>query len=83
VSTHDLIWYKNRRTPEVVFTGRPGTKGGAGTAAGPVIKRRPATEDEEKMIARGEWVRVTPSGKKPNDRGYLSDQQSKIRPKFN
>jgi hypothetical protein len=48
-----------------------------------VIKRRPATEDEEKMIARGEWVRVTPSGKKPNDRGYLSDQQSKIRPKFN
>ena len=83
MAKHDLIWYKNRRTPEVVPQGQPGKKGGAQTAAGPAIKRRAATEDEEKLIASGQWLRITPSGKKPSDEGYKSDKKSKIRPKFN
>ena len=80
---HSLIWYENRRTPEVVKKGERGEKGGAGTAAGKVVKRRDATEEEERMIARGDWVRVTPSGKKPSDPGYKADKRSKVRPKFN
>lgn len=80
---HDLIWYENRRTPEVVARGAAGKKGGPGTAAGRAIKRRAATAEEEKIIARGDWLRVTPSGKKPSDSSYLSDKKTKIRPKFN
>lgn len=83
MAEHDLIWYQNRRTPEVVPRGAPGKKGGAGTAAGPAIKRRKATEEEEKAIARGDWVRVTPSGKTPSDEGYKADKKSKIRPQNN
>lgn len=83
MAEHDLIWYENRRTPEVVPRGGAGKKGGPNTAAGRVIKRRAATADEEKQIAKGGWLRLTPSGKKPSDPNYKSDKKSKIRPKFN
>ena len=80
---HELIWYENRRTPEVVAKGAPGKKGGAGTAAGKVVKRRAATEEEERTIARGDWVRVEPGGKKPSDPGYKKAKRSNIRPQHN
>ncbi len=81
--SHDLIFYENRRTPEVVAKGAKGTRGGAGTKAGKVIKRRAATKDEEKKIANGDWVRVEPGGKTPNDAGYKDAKKSKVRPQHN
>lgn len=71
---HDLIFYENRRTPEVVAKGAKGKKGGAGTAAGKVVKRRPATKDEERTIANGGWVRVAKDGSKPGDAGYKKNK---------
>jgi len=83
MSTHDFIFYENRRTPEVVPHGTPGKKGGVGTAAGKVIKRRAATEIEEKLIAKGAWIRVNVNGTKPSDPKYKEESKSKIRPHFN
>ena len=80
---HDLIFYKNRRTPEVVPAGGSGKKGGAGTAAGPVVRRRPASAEEEKVIARGDWVRVNRYGNTPKDDTYKTGVKSKIRPQNN
>ena len=79
---HDLIWYEGRRTPEVVAKGAKGKKGGAGTAAGKVVKRRAATAQEEKDIAAGRWVRVNRDGKKPGQGGYM-ERKSKVRPQNN
>lgn len=82
-SAHDLIWYENRRTPEVVARGAKGKRGGAGTAAGKVVKRRAATAEEEKTIRNGGWVRKAKDGSKPGDSGYKSENKSKIRPQNN
>jgi len=82
-ASHDLIWYEGRRTPEVVAKGAKGKKGGAGTKAGKVVKRRAATADEEKDIRAGRWVRVEPGGKTPKDKGYKEAKKSKIRPQNN
>jgi len=71
---HDLIFYENRRTPEVVSKGAKGKKGGVGTAAGKVVSRRAATAAEEKDIAAGRWVRVSSDGKKPGDPGYKKNK---------
>jgi hypothetical protein len=79
---HDVIFYEGRRTPEVVAKGAKGKKGGAGTKAGKVVKRRAATAEEEKAIARGDWLRVNRDGKKPGDGGYMK-RKSKIRPQNN
>lgn len=78
-SAHDLIFYENRRTPEVVAKGAKGKKGGAGTKAGKVVKRRAATAEEEKQIRNGGWVRVNQSGDKPGDSGYKR-KKSGVRP---
>lgn len=83
MSKHDLIFYENRRTPEVVPQGAPGKKGGDGTAAGKVTKRRPATQLEEDMIAKGYWIRVSEYGKTPKDKDYKSSKKSGIRPQHN
>lgn len=83
MSTHDLIFYENRRTPEVVRKGETGKKGGVGTAAGRVVKRRPATQLEEDMIAKGYWIRISQYGKTPKDEDYKSSKKSKIRPQHN
>jgi len=83
MSKHDLIFYENRRTPEVVATGAKGKKGGPGTAAGKVVKRRAATKDEERIIAGGNWVRVNFKGSTPSDKNYKSESKSKIRPQNN
>lgn len=79
---HDLIWYENRRTPEVVAKGAKGKKGGAGTAAGKVVKRRPATAEEEKKMRGGKWLRVNRDGKTPGQPGYM-ERKSKVRPQNN
>lgn len=80
---HDLIFYANRRTPEVVSAGAPGKKGGVGTAAGKAVKRRPATAAEEKIIANGGWLRVNRYGNTPKDDSYKKKVVSKIRPQNN
>ena len=73
------MFYQNRSTPEVVSKGATGKKGGAGTKAGKVVKRRAATADEEKKIRNGQWVRVDKKGKKGGESGYA---KSKIRPQL-
>lgn len=80
---YDLIFYENRRTPEVVRTGQPGKKGGVGTAAGRVVKRRPATAKELEDIRKGKWLRVNRYGNTPKDDSYKSKVTSKVRPQNN
>lgn len=65
--THDLIFFEKRSTPKVVSKGQPFT---APESYGKQTKRRPATEEEEKIIARGDWVRVDQSGHKGGEDGY-------------
>lgn len=65
---HDLIFYLNRNTPKVVARGA--SPGAVPHGYGPQTKRRPATEEEEKVIARGDWLRVNKGGKKPGEPGY-------------
>lgn len=79
-ATHDLIWVEGRRTPKVVPTGE---KYEPSEAEGKITKRRKATEDEEKTIANGDWVRVNEDGKKPGDPGYKEDRPSEVRPQHN
>lgn len=83
MAKHDLIFYANRRTPEVVTKGQPGKKGGEGTAAGKVVKRRAATEREERAISSGNWLRVNVKGSTPSSSTYKSESKSKIRPQNN
>lgn len=64
---HDLIFFEKRSTPKVVSKGQPFR---APESYGKQTKRRPATEEEEKTIARGDWVRVDQSGKKGGEDGY-------------
>jgi hypothetical protein len=79
---HDLIFYEGRNTPEVVSKGAQGKKGGSGTKAGKVTKRRAASAAEEKKIASGGWLRVDKKGRTPGGKdGYGTG--SKVRPKFN
>lgn len=78
---HDLIFYSNRRTPEVVPRG--GKSKLSGTKAGRIVKRRQATESEEKTIRNGGWVRVNAQGHTPSNPNYISESKSKIRPHYN
>jgi len=73
---HDIIFVENRRTPVVRPKGKPYE---AKPSEGKITKRRPATAEEEKVIARGDWVRVNEKGDKPGDSGYKS-KKSKVRP---
>lgn len=73
---HDLIFYENRSTPQVVPKGAPSKpKKGYGK----VVKRRPASEEEEKVIRSGRWVRVDSKGRKPSDPKY---KKTKYRPQL-
>lgn len=64
---HDLIFFEKRSTPKVIGKGKPFT---APEGYGKQTKRRPATEEEEKVIARGDWLRVDESGTKGGQPGY-------------
>ena len=64
---HDLIFFEKRSTPKVIRRATPFT---APESYGRQTKRRPATPEEEKIIARGDWLRVDQSGKKGGDDGY-------------
>lgn len=64
---HDLIFFEKRSTPKVVSRG---AKFEAPESYGKQTKRRAATEDEEKVIARGDWLRVDEDGKKGGEPGY-------------
>ena len=74
---HDVLFLENRRTPKVVPRGKKYTPK---PSEGRIVKRRKATKDEEKTIAKGDWLRVAKDGKKPSDPGYKRDNPSKIRP---
>lgn len=73
---HDVIFLENRRTPKIVPKGE---KYEPSEAEGKIKKRRAATEEEEKTISRGDWVRVNEQGDKPSDPGYKR-KKSKVRP---
>lgn len=79
---HDLIFYEGRNTPEVVSKGAQGKKGGSGTKAGKVTKRRAATAEEEKKISSGQWLRVDKKGRTPSSKGGYGTG-SKVRPQMN
>lgn len=76
---HDVIFLENRRTPKVVSKG---ARYQPKPSEGRITKRRAATADEEKVIARGDWVRVNERGEKPGDPGYMR-KKSKVRPQNN
>ncbi len=67
MADHDLIFFANRNTPKVVPKGKQ-FKAPAGY--GKVTKRRPATAKEEKVIARGDWLRVDVHSNTPGDGKY-------------
>ena len=77
MARHRLIWLSNRNTPKVVPVGTTYTPK---PSEGTIVKSRPATADEEKVIAKGGWVRVDKKGRKPSDKSYGTG--SKIRPQF-
>lgn len=68
MAEHDLIFYEARSTPKVVRKGE--SPENVPESYGKQTKRRAATEDEEKVIARGDWLRVDESGKKGGEDGY-------------
>jgi hypothetical protein len=75
-SGHDLIFYENRSTPQVVNSGASGKpKKGYGKQT----YRRAANSSEEKQISAGKWVRVDSSGNKPSSEGYA---RTKYRPQL-
>lgn len=73
---HDLIFYSNRSTPQVVPRGSEGKKK---KGYGKVTKRRSATADEEKVISSGKWLRVDEKGNKPSSDNY---KKTKYRPQL-
>lgn len=76
MAQHDLIFYENRSTPEVVSKG---AKGNPKNGYGKQTRRRAANADEEKDIAAGRWVRVDQKGKKAGEAGY---KKTKYRPQL-
>jgi hypothetical protein len=76
---HDLIFLEGRRTPKVVSRGARYTPK---RSEGRIVKRRKANADEERAIARGDWVRVNRDGKKPGQPGYM-ERRSRVRPQHN
>lgn len=80
MAAHDLIFLENRRTPKVVSRG---AKYKPKPSEGKIVKRRKANAEEEKTIAKGDWVRVAKDGSRPGDAGYKSKNKSKIRPHLN
>jgi hypothetical protein len=77
MSKHDLIFYSKRSTPKVVAQGA--SPGKVPEGYGKVTKRRAATEKEERVIARGKWVRVDEKARTPSDSDY---KVTKYRPKL-
>ena len=78
---HDLLYWERRRTPSVVPKGKPAHRVKK-PSYGKVVKRRPATAEEEKTIRSGGWVRVNEKGEKPSDPNYKKSK-SKMRPQHN
>ena len=76
---HDVLFLENRRTPKVVPRGK---RYEPKPSEGRIVKRRRATAEEEKIIARGDWLRVNQDGKKPGQPGYM-ERRSKVRPQHN
>lgn len=75
----DILFLENRRTPKIV---KRGERYQPKPSEGRITKRRHATEDEEKVIRRGGWLRVNERGEKPGDSGYMK-KKSKVRPQLN
>lgn len=72
MAEHDLVFYEKRSTPKVVKKGERVENPPA--SYGKQTKRRAATEEEEKTIARGDWVRVDEKGTKGGEDGYKKTQ---------
>lgn len=73
---HDLIFYENRSTPQVVSRGASGKpKKGYGRQT----RRRAATAEEERQIRAGQWVRVDQGGNKPSSGKY---KRTRYRPQL-
>ena len=73
-NSHDLVFYSNRSTPQVVHRGAPPKpKKGYGD----VSLRRPANENEETWMQKTnykKWLRVDQAGNTPRKPGYAKTQ---------
>lgn len=78
MAKHRLVWLENRNTPKVLPAGSPPYK--PKPSEGKVVKTRAATEQEEKDIASGGWVRVDRHGRRPGHPNYGTG--SRVRPQF-
>lgn len=72
MSLHDLIFYEKRSTPKIVKRGEHVSD--VPESYGKQTSRRAATENEEELIFKGEWVRVDSKGRRPGDPGYKKTQ---------
>lgn len=80
-SKHRLVWYEGRNTPKVLSVGKKKPSKPTAGSDKKVVESRPATAEEEKKIAKGQWLRVDKKGRKPSDSSYGTG--SKVRPQFN
>lgn len=71
---HDLVFFSNRSTPQVVSKG---AKAKPKKGYGKVTRRRAANASEERTIARGGWVRVDAKGNKPSSSRYKASKYRK------
>ena len=72
---HKLVWFTKRSTPMVLPADQPVPgKDERPEGYGDVEGYRKCTEDEEKQIARGDWVRISKDGSKPGDPNYKRSQ---------
>jgi hypothetical protein len=72
---HDLIFFEKRSTPLVVSKGAaPSSNSNYTEKYGKQTSRRAATAEEEKKIAKGDWVQVDSKGHKSGEDGYKKTQ---------
>ena len=76
---HRLVWYEGRNTPKVTTPGK--TPKPSANSNKKVVKSRMATAEEEKKIAKGQWLRVDKNGNTPSSKTYGTG--SSVRPQFN
>ena len=71
MAKHRLSWRQGRATAQVDKVGTRSRK----TTGGKIIAQRPATQREERQIARGQWVTTRPPGQ-PNLKSQVRPQQA-------
>lgn len=81
MAKHRLVWYEGRNTPKVLAAGKKEPSKPTAGSKKKVVKSRAATAEEEKKIAKGQWLRVDKNGNTPSSKTYGTG--SSVRPQFN